>query len=69
MTNYKNKSVGIDYIPNEVLYHHDVVLVLSKMFQFCFKNGRVPSFWLKYILALYLKDQIKTHTVPFHTEL
>ena len=39
-----NKSVGIDYIPNEVLYHHDVVLVLSKMFQVCFKNGCVPSF-------------------------
>ena len=59
-----NKSVGIDYIPNEVLYHHDVVLVLCKLFQFCFKNGCVPSFWLKSILSPIPKGSDKDPYCP-----
>ena len=46
-----NKSVGIDMVPNEILNHRDVILLLKCLFQFCFNNNCVPSCWLKSILT------------------
>ena len=42
-----NKSVGRDNIPNEILKHKSVSLLLLKYFQKCFESGLVPTVWLK----------------------
>ncbi len=47
----KNKSVGIDQIPNEVLKKHDVMLILFQLYVKFFDSGLVPSLWLKAIIT------------------
>ncbi len=39
----KNKCVGIDQIPNEVLKKNDVMLILFQLYVKCFDSGLVPS--------------------------
>ncbi len=39
----KNRSVGIDQMPNEVLKKHDAMLVLFQLYVKCFDSGLVPS--------------------------
>ena len=44
------KAFGIDGIPNEVLKNETMVALLTKLFQFSFENGIVPSLWKKAII-------------------
>ena len=46
-----NKSVGTDAIPNEILKHNDVKLLLFDLFRLCLKTGTIPSMWQKAIIA------------------
>ncbi len=46
-----NKSSGIDQIPNEVLKHHDVMLMLYYLFTKCFDYGLFPSIWLMAVIS------------------
>ena len=46
-----NKFVGPDAIPNEILKHNDVKLLLLDLFRLCQKTGSMPSMWQKAILA------------------
>ena len=46
-----NKLSGFDNIPNKILKHNDIVQLLYKLFQFCFKNNMVPSDWGKAIIT------------------
>ncbi len=46
-----NKSSGIDQIPNEVLKHSDVMLMLCYMFTKCFDYRLVPSICFKAVIT------------------
>ena len=46
-----NKSVGPDAIPNEILKHNDVKLLLFDLFRLCLKTGTIPSMWQKAIIS------------------
>ncbi len=39
----KNKSVGIDQIPNEALKKHEVMLILFQLYVKCFDSGLLPT--------------------------
>ena len=60
-----NKSAGFDNIPNEILKHNDVVQLLYKLFQFCFKNNMVPNDWGKSNNYPYPKVLIKEPLLAF----
>ena len=59
-----NKSAGFDNIPNEILKHNDVVQLLYKLFQFCFKNNMVPNDWGKAIITPIPKCSSKNPYLP-----
>jgi hypothetical protein len=54
LTKAKNgKAPGIDLIPVE-LYRNNLLLhVLHKLFNICFKFGKIPSVWCKEIITQY----------------
>ncbi len=56
-----NKSSGIDQIPNEVLKHSDVMLMLCYMFTKCFDYRLVPSICFKAVITPIPRVQIKTY--------
>ncbi len=62
----KNKSVGIDQIPNEVLKKDDVMLILFQLYVKCFDSGLVPSLWLKPIITPVPKGSTKDPFVPLN---
>ncbi len=39
----KNKSMGINQIPNEALKMHDIMIILFQLYVKCFDSGLVPS--------------------------
>ena len=43
----KNKTPGVDLIPNEVIKNPKICKVLFTLFNFCFQNDIVPNLWLK----------------------
>ena len=43
----KNKTPGIDQIPDEVIKHPNITNLLFKLFDYCFKTCSVPKMWLK----------------------
>ena len=47
----KNKAVGIDNVPNEMLSSHFVMMYLYYLFNCCFHSYTVPSDWTKAILT------------------
>ena len=47
----KNKAVGIDNVPNEMLSSHFVMMYLYYLFNYCFHSYTVPSDWTKAILT------------------
>ena len=59
-----NKSPGIDNIPYEVLKCDEVILLLFKLFGFCFKNNIVPSDWSKAIICPIPKGSSKNPYSP-----
>jgi hypothetical protein len=62
LTKAKNgKAPGIDLIPVE-LYRNNLLLhVLHKLFNICFKFGKIPSVWCKKYLHLF---QSVLHRIP-----
>lgn len=50
----KNRAVGVDEMPGEVLKNDTVIKFLHKLFNACFQTGNVPSIWNK-ILKYYLQ--------------
>jgi len=58
------KAAGIDGIPNEILKHKDVMLVLYKLFDFCFNNQMIPSDWSKAIICPIPKGSDKNPYLP-----
>ena len=60
------KSTGIDEIPNEVLKHHDVMLLLYYFYVKCFETGILPSVWLKAIIIPIPKSTTKDPHVPLN---
>ena len=61
-----NKATGIDNIPNEVLKNPNVLLVIYKLFDFCFKNCMVPSQWLSSIIKPIPKGSDKDPFTPLN---
>ena len=61
-----NKSVGWDNIPNEILEHKSVSLLLLKYFQKCFESGLVPTVWLKSVIYPIPKNAKKDPCVPLN---
>ncbi len=62
----KNKSLGIDQIPNEVLKKHDFMLILFQLYVKCFDSGLLPSLWLKTMIMPIPKSSTKDPFVPLH---
>jgi hypothetical protein len=62
----RNKSCGIDSIPNEVLKNHDVMALLYYMFDKCFNYGLVPTAWLKAVIIPVPKSSTKDPFVPLN---
>ena len=60
----KNKSVGIDQIPNEILYYFDIMVFMYDLFNYCYTNGVVPTAWAKAIISPVLKPGKDPH-FPF----
>jgi hypothetical protein len=47
----RNKAVGFDKIPNEVLKQNNIRLLLYGLFSTCFNYSMVPTIWLKGIIS------------------
>ena len=62
----KNKAVGIDLIPNDVLKNVDVGIILTKYFNLLFKTGIVPSLWLKSVINPIPKGAGKDPYIPLN---
>ena len=62
----KNKSVGIDRIPNEILQCKEVTRILTHLFQSCFDSGILPSVWKQAIISPIPKDAKADSRVPFN---
>ena len=62
----KNKAVGPDYIPNEVLKHPNLLVFLHKLCQFCFQNKIVPVVWASAIISPVPKSSNKDPCIPLN---
>ena len=58
------KSVGIDFIPNEILKNHDVKVALFSLFTVFFDIGIIPSLWYKAIVKPIPKGGKKDPYLP-----
>ena len=48
----ENKSVGIDWIPNELFKHEKVIELLQKLFNACLEKSLIPDAWRASIVHL-----------------
>ena len=60
------KSPGLDNIPNEVLKNRNIILVMFKLFTFCFDNCIIPNSWLKSIIKPIPKGAGKDPYLPLN---
>ncbi len=60
------KATGLDSIPNEVLKHKDVMMLLYKLYVKCFEYCILPSVWLKSIVVPVPKSSTKDPFVPLN---
>ncbi len=61
-----NKTGGINQILNEVLKHHDVMLMVYYLFTKCFESTLVPSIWLKAVITAISKRSNKDPYIPLN---
>ena len=59
----RNKAVGLDDIPNELLKHPQVIKLMYSLFNLCLDIGMVPEIWKKSIIHPIPKDS-GCHTDP-----
>ena len=62
----KNKTPGVDLIPNEVIKNPKICKALFTLFNFCFQNHIVPNLWLKSIVKPIPKNPEKSPYVPMN---
>ena len=62
----KNKTPGVDLIPNEVIKNPKICKVLFTLFNFCFQNHIVLNLWLKSIVKPIPKSPEKSLYVPMN---
>jgi hypothetical protein len=62
----RNKSPGIDNIPNEILGHNSVQNCLVSLFNFCFDNSLVPTDWLNANISPIPKSAMKDPYTPIN---
>ena len=60
----RDKALGIDFIPNEVLKHHSVILALWNLFKCYFNCGKTPTTWLRAIIQPIPKGSCKDPYSP-----
>jgi len=60
------KACGVDGIPNEVLKNRNVMIILMKFFNACFRHNVVPSIWAKAIINPIPKSSAKDPYVPIN---
>ena len=58
------EAPGIDCIYNEVLKNRETITVLLKLFQLCFKTGKVPNLWKKALIHRIPKDTKLDPRIP-----
>ena len=58
------EAPGIDCIYNEVLKNRETITVLLKLFQLCFKTGKVPNLWKKALIHPIPKDTKLDPRIP-----
>ena len=46
----RDKSVGIDNIPNEIVKCSGLLHILHKLFHICFENNTIPSPWYQHVI-------------------
>ena len=59
-----NKSTGLDNIPCDVLKDNKVMILIYKLFNFCFENSKVPSEWMKAVICPIPKGSSKNPYLP-----
>ena len=47
----RNKAIGIDKIPYDVLKNERLIKALTNLYQMCFKFGIIPQLWLKALIV------------------
>ena len=61
-----NKSVGLDFIPNEVLKAGTLTELLVSFFNMCFTYNKIPSVWLKAVIIPIPKSSSKDPCIPLN---
>ena len=62
----RNKSVGLDKIPNEILKMPGILQTLTVLFNNCFTHGYIPDVWLKSLITPVPKGKDKDPNVPLN---
>lgn len=62
----KNKAVGIDRIPNEVLQSQTAIMLQKELFNACFSSGLTPSCWKQAIIFPIPKSTTNDPKIPIN---
>ena len=66
LIDWRQKAVGINLIPNEVLKSQDVKMILYTYFNKLFEFNKIPTFWLKSLIKPIQKSSCKYPLVPLN---